>query len=390
MTKLHRCLAQRCRRPAQRPTGLLHAAGPSRLIPGRWSVSADGFTLVELLVVITIIGILVALLLPAVQAAREAARMVQCQNNLKELGLAMLHFEQTNGHLPSGGWGYIWVGDPDRGTDIEQPGGWLYSILPQLEQLSLFQLGGDGKPDEWTATQLAGSAQRIQMPLTTMNCPTRRQTIAYAVVWSWPPGFVNGHHTPVGADPVKTCARGDYAACAGDQPQAWDLLGPGSLAQAISMTKSNTWPNVSRPGGGTYPHVSDVATGTSFLRSRVTIVDITDGTSNTYMLGEKYLTPDNYYNGADAADNETLFVGYDNDNHRTTYYTPSSPGSAQTPMQDRPGLADMYRFGSAHATGCNMAFCDGSVRAASYSIDPETHRRLGNRKDGLPVDGKNM
>ncbi len=345
-----------------------------------------GFTLVELLVVITIIGILIALLLPAVQSAREAARRVQCQNNLKQLSLAMLSFEQVNKHFPSGGWGWDWVGDPDRGSNVDQPGGWLYSILPQLEQLALYQLGSDGDRDHWTNAQKTGSAQRLQTALAMINCPTRRKAVLYPYI---------SYGLPLGSNTVTQTARNDYAACAGDQYEGQidsaEGNEPPDLPTAAQWTLNNSWPKLGAKINSSPYDIATPATGICYFHAVVKVATITDGASNTYMLGEKYLDVDYQLTGQDPGDNETAYNGYNVDLYRTTYYD-NTPGSAQptawTPMQDEPGYYNWERFGSSHANACAMAFCDGSVQWINYSIDPETHRRLGNRCDGMPVDGK--
>ena len=118
-------------------------------------------------------------------------------------------------------------------------------------------------------------------------------------------------------------------------------------------------------------------------RTNIKLIDITDGTTNTYMIGEKYMNPDGYYDQTkDFGDDEGCFNGLSGDQGRYTRY------GVDDPMQDTLGLMAYWRFGSAHSNGFHMAMCDGSVHIINYSIDSLTHSYLGNRNDGMVIDGK--
>ncbi len=270
----------------------------------------SAFTLVELLVVIAIIGILVSLLLPAVQAAREAARQAQCKNNLKQMGAGALQHVTLWSRYPTGGWGWSWVGDPDQGTGQNQPGGWIYNLLPYVEQQALHDLGV-GQP---STQKMAAATTMVSTPLTMLNCPSRRPAIGFTQVY-----------VPYNANSATSQARADYAANAGDYGNDEFFAGPGSLSQGMDPTFG--WDNTS------------AYTGICFERSMVRVDHVTDGTSHTYLFGEKYLNPDSYLNGADAADNENAYVGMDNDLYRVS--------GGGTPMQDTPGIGDTLVYGSA-------------------------------------------
>ncbi len=315
-----------------------------------------GFTLVELLVVITIIGILIALLLPAVQAAREAARKLQCNNNLKQLSLGMLTHEEIHGFLPGGGWGYAWTGDPDAGTGVQQPGGWTFSVLPYIEQQALHDLGSDGDPNNVTAAQRAGAKKRDQTPLASFNCPTRRACLVY------PRPRSVSHLEYVNGDYFSEAAGLDYCANSGS-----------------TIIYEGQWPRGSKPwDGGGICHAGAV----------VKMADIKDGTSNTFLLGEKYIWPDHYFDGLDDGDDHGMYEGHGCDITRWCTYDSSKPENTYPPQQDTPGLPRYWSFGSAHANSLNMSLCDGSVQQISYSIDPRIASLLANRADGVPIDAK--
>ena len=330
------------------------ASRSSETLPFR-KPAHTGFTLVELLVVIAIIGILIALLLPAVQAAREAARRMQCQNHLKQLGLAMLQHHEGHGFFPSCGWGWYWTGDPDRGTGVEQPGGWNYPLLPYLEQQAVYDMGTDGEPEVVTSLQRDGALLRDQTPLSSFVCPSRRA----AVLYPRPRGM-----SYVNSGVVSEAGPLDYAANAGDTLPVF-YGGPGGMDSRRTFDWNTS--GVQDCTGITVPH--------EVLR----IGDIPDGTTKTYMLGEKYLNSFDYMTGWDNTDDFGMYEGFAHDMVRFCH-------PSLRPLQDRRGYAAYNNFGSAHPAGCHFVFCDGSVQTIDYDIDPVIHSRLGNRHDGETID----
>lgn len=345
----------------------------------------SAFTLVELLVVITIIGILIALLLPAVQAAREAARRMQCSNHLKQISMATLVHEQTHNHLPTGGWGPCWAGEPTRGYGRRQPGGFLYNILPYMELQALHDLGierGIPYPDE----PRPEIVQLLMTPVATFYCPSRRKAVAYPFGCqdTWRPVNMNQEDQRS----LTAVAFNDYAASGGDARVDY-AYGPKDKPKDID--EGDGWSESEWK-----EHKGYYTSGIIYRRSTVKMADIKDGASNTYLVGETYLNPDHYYDGQSPSNNVPWPSGYSN---QTIHWSgkvvngndPTELSTADEefrPLQDTPGLEMWLSFGSAHAGSFNMAFCDGSVHAISYGIDLNAHHRLGNKADGLPVDGK--
>jgi prepilin-type N-terminal cleavage/methylation domain-containing protein len=230
-----------------------------------------GFTVVEVLVVVAIVAALIGLLLPAIHIARESARRSSCCNNLRQLGLAAKTHVDSQGIFPTGGWGAMWVGDPDLGYGPRQPGGWIYNILPYIEHANLRQIG----------SRLAEKEKRLELrrllqsPIEFLQCPSRRPCVLYP--YSGPDALRN-------VDPPAKVAKSDYA----------------------------------------------INSSVSHEKSEVTIAEIRvkNGMSHTVLVGEKAMSADHYADGFSSGDQLNMFVGDSSDIARGVL-PPPSPDSAQ-------------------------------------------------------------
>lgn len=219
----------------------------------------EGFTLVEVLVVIAIIGVLVALTLPAIEMARESSRRSYCGNNLRQQSVAVKLHTDTHQTFPTGGW-KNYLGDPDAGYGPKQPGGWIYNILSYIEEDGIRQLGRSLRG----VTREEANTKLMQSPAEVFYCPSRR----LARLFPYTGGKLKN------ATPPEEVAKTDYA-----------------ISRAISYEKSEVI-------------LSDIQL-------------LGKGTSKTVMAGEKSLVSTSYTSGTGLGDTLVAYVGDSEDIART-------------------------------------------------------------------------
>ena len=303
-----------------------------------------GFTLVELLVVITIIGILIALLLPAVQSAREAARNAQCMNNLKQVGLALQMHSQQKGELP---WGRV----ENRET-------WALMILPYLEQENLHSLWDFDKEYYHQSDEFLTSV------VPTYFCPTRRRA------GSAPAQSISGDHNEDKTDDDHVPGPlADYACSSGSTHERNGKIAHADYSLPRHVEDNPNFPSDHVRTTGLFIYgVTNRKLGTP-----LTFTDCRDGLSNTVLVGEKHI-PEGKFG----------IVSYDGSTYNGDHGSARRPAGISAPLAKGPRDTG-YRFGSYHPGVCNFVLGDGSVRSIAVSIDATTLNRLADRSDGQPI-----
>jgi prepilin-type N-terminal cleavage/methylation domain-containing protein len=326
---------------------------------------SSGFTLVELLVVIAIIGILVALLLPAVQAAREAARRIQCTNHLKQIGLAIHNHHDTYKRFPSGGrhWRDFptytqdnYLGSPEIAP--KQDNGWMFQILPFMEQNAIQDGGGK--------TGIARIHFVLQQVVPGFYCPSRRA--ARADQTNNAPQ--NRYRNKSAGRMSGPLGKNDYAGCC-NNTNWW------SLTQLPQYANRNA---VRNAGFGDMPWDTDGTivrtdqwSSASTRRTTISFATIAvDGSSNTLVVAEKRFSL-GHIGSNPGYDNEGWACGWDWDVMRRGDLSP------QPDRKDRgnPGAL----FGSSHPGGFNAVFGDGAVHFIPYTVQRDVFARMCHRLD---------
>lgn len=334
---------------------------------GNRVASKSGFTLVELLVVIAIIGMLVGLLLPAVQSAREAARAMQCKNNLHQLALAVDMFHDAQKAYPPA----RYQPRPGDSTPFDCGGKettWLVRIMPYLEAANMEQRWDYSIPYGDHAEQV-----RTQT-LPAFCCPARRsasdavgigQLVGSGTVWITLPC---GCRIPIKGSAPANGAVGDYGGNHGD-------ISPGASGLATDFSFG---------GNGNGIIISSRANcingSPRNWADRIRYSSVTDGLSNTIVTGEMHVPIGKL---GQSPQDAFIFNG-DNVFNMTRLGGPTMPIVKDLRSEGN----SLVQWGSWHVGLCQFAFADGSVRAISTSIDTDTLGRFCNRADGQPVSAQ--